>query len=650
MSNDTAHWWHGTLKETSMILETIDSPADLRDLSVEQLDVLAAEIRAEMWRVVNQNGGHLGAGLGVVELTLALHRTFDSPQEKIVWDVGHQGYPHKLITGRREGFSTIRKAGGLAPFLSRDESEHDAFGAGHASTAISAALGMAAANEIQGRRWPVVAVIGDGALTGGMSYEALNNAGQMSAPLIVVLNDNEMSISPNVGGMTKYLNRVRTNAQYNQLKGITEEVLQHLPAGDMLVEIGRRMKDSFKEFVVHSMIWEELGFTYLGPIDGHDITTLEETFAQARRVLNESHKPVFVHVVTTKGRGLDLSADPLKLNWHQLSAAGGSKPSAPKYQDVFAQTLIELARRDERIVAITAAMAPGTSLDKFQKAYPKRFFDVGIAEEHGVTFAAGLACSGIRPVVAIYSTFLQRAFDQICHDVCIQKLPVVFTLDRAGLVGDDGKTHQGVFDLTYLRCLPNMTILAPMDESELQRMLVTAVQHESGPIAVRFPRGNGTGVALADLPEPLPIGEGVTLREGDDIALIGVGPILELAREAATQLAAAGIEATIINARSVKPLDEALILGAARRCGHVLTLEENVVKGGFGAAVLELLARERVTVPAHLMGVPDEMIPHGSAAQQREWCGLTTAKIVEHARTLLGRPAPSSLALAARHD
>lgn len=633
-----------------MILETIDGPADLRDLSVEQLEILAREIRDEMWRVVNLNGGHLGAGLGVVELTLALHRTFDSPRERIVWDVGHQGYPHKLITGRRKEFETIRKAGGLAPFLSRDESEHDVFGAGHASTAVSAALGMAAANELQGKRWPVVAVLGDAALTGGMAYEALNNAGQMSAPLIVVLNDNEMSISPNVGGMTKYLNRVRTNAHYNQLKGLTEDVLQHLPAGEMLVEIGRRMKDGFKEFVVHSMIWEELGFTYLGPVDGHDLPTLLETLEQARRVLAEYHKPVFVHVVTTKGKGLDLAADPLKLNWHQLSPAGGSKPTAPKYQDVFAQTLIAQAGKDERIVGITAAMSTGTSLDKFQKAYPKRFFDVGIAEEHAITFAAGLACGGIRPVAAIYSTFLQRAFDQITHDVCIQNLPVVFALDRAGLVGDDGKTHQGVFDLTYLRCLPNMTILAPKDELELQRMLVTAFTHESGPIAVRFPRGNGVGIPLDDDPQPLPIGVGETLREGDDLAIIGAGTIVALAQEAAERLAAEGIGATVINARSVKPLDEALILAAARRCGHVITIEENVAIGGFGAGVLELLSREGITIPTHVMGVPDEMIPHGSQAQQREWSGLTADKMVEHARALLGRPAPTEALEAAAHD
>lgn len=622
-----------------MILETIDSPADLRDLSIEQLEILAREIRDEMWRVVNQNGGHLGAGLGAVELTLALHRTFDSPQEKIIWDVGHQAYPHKLVTGRREQFATIRQAGGLAPFLSRDESEHDAFGAGHASTSISAALGMAAANELQGRRWPVVAVIGDGALTGGMAYEALNNAGQMSAPLIVVLNDNEMSISPNVGGITKYLNRVRSNAHYNQLKGLAEDVLGYMPAGDMLVEIGRRFKDGFKEFAVHSMIWEELGFKYLGPVDGHDIPTLLETLGQARRMLAEHHKPIFVHTVTTKGKGLDLSADPLRLNWHQLSAAGGAKATAPKYQDVFAQTLITLANKNDRVVGITAAMASGTSLDKFQKVHPKKFFDVGIAEEHGVTFAAGLACCGMRPVVAIYSTFLQRAYDQIVHDVCIQNLPVAFCLDRAGLVGDDGKTHQGVFDLTYLRCLPNMTILAPKDENELQHMIATAVAHSGGPVAVRFPRGNGVGVPMDAEPKPLPIGRGEVLREGTDVTFICAGTIVSIALEAAKLLDAEGISAQVINARSVKPLDEALLLDAARRCGRVITIEENVVKGGFGAGVLELFAREGLLVPTVQMGVPDEMIPHGSQGKQREWCGLTAAQAAEHARTLVGREA-----------
>ncbi|MDP9373870.1 MAG: 1-deoxy-D-xylulose-5-phosphate synthase [Chloroflexota bacterium] len=624
-----------------MILETIDSPADLRDLSIEQLQILAQEIRDEMVRVVNKNGGHLGAGLGVVELTLALHRTFESPREKIVWDVGHQAYPHKLVTGRRQEFETIRQAGGLGPFLARDESEHDAFGAGHASTSISAALGMAVANQLRGDNSPVVAVIGDGALTGGMAYEALNNAGQLSAPLIVVLNDNEMSISPNVGGITKYLNRIRTNWHYNHLKGMAEEVLEKLPAGDALVELGRRFKDGVKEFTVHSMIWEELGFKYLGPVDGHDLPTLLETLEGARRMLEEFHTPVFIHAVTVKGQGLDLDADPLKLNWHQLSAAGAKKPVAPKYQDVFAETLIKLADRDERIVAITAAMAPGTSLDKFQKVHPQRFFDVGIAEEHAVTFAAGLACGGMRPVAAIYSTFLQRAYDQIIHDVCIQNLPVIFCMDRAGLVGDDGKTHQGVFDLSYLRPIPNMTILAPKDENELQRMIATAVAHTDGPIAVRFPRGNGVGVPLDPEPAPLPIGVGETLREGGDIALIAAGTICAVAQEAAERLAAEGIEATVINARSVKPLDEALILDTARRVGRVITLEENVVKGGFGAAVLELFAREGLLVPARTLGVPDEMIPHGGQAAQREWCGLTVEDTVAVARELLGRAAPA---------
>jgi 1-deoxy-D-xylulose-5-phosphate synthase len=637
-----------------MILETIDSPADLRDLSIEQLTILAREIRDEMVRVTAQTGGHLGAGLGAVELTLALHRLFESPREKIVWDVGHQAYPHKLVTGRRERFDTIRQAGGISGFLCREESEHDAFGAGHASTSISAALGMAVANALRGDRTPVVAVIGDGALTGGMAYEALNNAGQMRVPLIVVLNDNEMSISPNVGGITRYLNRIRANAQYNQLKGLTEDVLGRLPAGDTLVEMGRRLKDGFKEFVVHSMIWEELGFAYLGPIDGHDIPTLLETLAQARRMLAEYRRPVFVHVVTEKGHGMP-GPDPSHQGWHSVSKPEGKKPTAPKYQDVFAKTLITLAETDERIVAITAAMPSGTGLDKFQQVYPKRFFDVGIAEQHAVTFAAGLACAGMRPVAAIYSTFLQRAFDQIIHDVCMQNLPVIFCLDRAGLVGDDGRTHQGIFDLSYLRCVPNMTILAPKDENELQHMVATAVAHTAGPIAVRYPRGNGTGVAMDPVPTPLPIGQGETLRAGGDVALIAVGTICSVALAAAEALAREGIEATVINARSVKPLDEELLLDAGRRTGRVITLEENVVKGGFGAAVLELYAREGLEAQVRNLGVPDEMIEHGPQALQREWCGLTAEHAAEVARELVGRREPAAQkaadwSLAGRHD
>lgn len=623
-----------------MILETIDSPGALKELSAEQLTILAREIRDEMIRVTARTGGHLGAGLGTVELTIALHRLFDSPREPIVWDVGHQAYPHKLITGRQERFDTIRQEGGLSGFLVREESEHDVFGAGHASTSISAALGMAVAKELRGDRTPVVAVIGDGAMTGGMAYEAINNAGQLTAPLIVVLNDNEMSISPNVGGLTKYLNRIRTNAHYNQLKGLTEDVLERLPAGDALVDLGRRMKDSVKEFAVHSMIWEELGFTYLGPVDGHDLDTLLETFTQARRQLAESRRPVFVHVVTEKGHGMS-EPDPARMGWHAVSAPSSSKPVGPKYQDVFARTLIELATKNPRIVAITGAMAAGTSLDKFQQAHPTRFFDVGIAEQHAVTFAAGLAVEGLIPVVAIYSTFLQRAYDQIIHDVCIQNLPVVFCLDRAGLVGDDGKTHQGVFDLAYLRCVPNMTILVPRDENQLRRMIVTAIEHGSGPIAIRYPRGNGTGVPLDDDPTALPIGKAEVLREGGDVAFIAVGPVVAEAEAAAKALAAEGIEAAVIDARSVKPLDEAVILAAARRARYAITMEEHAVRGGFGSAVLELFAREGLEVQVRNLGVPDEMIAHASQGAQRTSCGLTAVNIAQVARQLLGREAPS---------
>lgn len=619
-----------------MILETIDGPGALRELTLEQMTLLAGELRAEMIRVTARTGGHLGAGLGTVELTIALHRLFDSPREPIVWDVGHQAYPHKLLTGRQGRFETIRQENGLSGFLVREESEHDVFGAGHASTSISAALGMAVAKELRGDRTPVVAVIGDGAMTGGMAYEAINNAGQLTAPLIVVLNDNEMSISPNVGGLTRYLNRIRTNEHYNQLKGLTEDVLERLPAGDALVEIGRRFKDGFKEFAVHSMIWEELGFTYLGPVDGHDLATLFETLTQARRQLADSRRPVFVHVVTEKGHGMP-KPDPARMSWHAVSAPSTSPPAGPKYQDVFARTLTELANRDARIVAITGAMAAGTGLDKFQQVHPQRFFDVGIAEQHAVTFAAGLAVEGLVPIVAIYSTFLQRAYDQIIHDVCIQNLPVVFCLDRAGLVGDDGKTHQGVFDFAYLRCIPNMTILAPKDENELRRMIVTAVGHRSGPIALRYPRGNGTGVPLDDDPQPLPVGQAEVLREGPDVAIVAVGPLVTEAVAAAELLAREGIAATVVNARSVKPLDEAVILEVARRTRNVVTMEEHVIQGGFGSAVLELFAREGVDARVRTLGVPDEMIEHAPQSVQRAWCGLTAANAARVARELLGR-------------
>ncbi|HEU5422408.1 MAG TPA: 1-deoxy-D-xylulose-5-phosphate synthase, partial [Nitrolancea sp.] len=519
-----------------MVLERINCPEDLKRLTIPQLETLAQEIRDYIYNVVvKQTGGHFASNLGTVELTLALHYVFESPKDKLVWDVGHQAYPHKILTGRRDRFPTIRQEGGLSGFLQREESPHDQFGAGHASTSISAALGMAVAGKLKGERFHTVAVIGDGALTGGIAYEALNNAGSLQLPFIVVLNDNEMSIAPNVGALPKYLSRIRTDERYAQAKAEFERLLQRLPQGDLLVELGKRMKDSFKEFVYHTMIWEELGFTYVGPVDGHNVRDLISTFQDARGLTG----PVFIHAVTTKGKGYQPAEnDPFKHHSASIKVPG-APPTPPKYQDVFGETLTELARQDERIIAITAAMPDGTGLLPFAKAHPNRFFDVGIAEQHAVTFAAGLATQGLRPVAAIYSTFLQRAYDQVIHDVCIQKLPVVFALDRAGLVGDDGRTHHGVFDFAYLRCLPNMVVMAPKDEDELRHMLKTAVEHD-GPIALRYPRGSGVGVSTASEPHALPIGRAELLREGSDLTIVAIGSTVLPAMHAAEELAARG--------------------------------------------------------------------------------------------------------------
>lgn len=622
-------------------LDSIQDPSDLKRCSLAELEQIADQIRAEMIDVVTQTGGHLGAGLGAVELTLALHYVYDSPDDLLVWDVGHQAYPHKLLTGRQDRFHTIRQEGGLSGFLSRDESIHDAFGAGHASTAISAALGMAVAKRMldPDDNDRVVAVIGDGALTGGMAFEGLNNAGNLDIPFIVVLNDNEMSIAPNVGAMSKYLDRVRTDPRYTRGRDDVQSVLERLPQGDLLVELGKRWKDSFKEFVYHRMMWEELGFTYLGPVDGHDIRELVHALRQAERI----DGPVFLHVVTEKGKGFPAAAQDYERS-HAVSApakprANGAPPPPPKYQDVFAKTLVELAASDDKIVGITAAMPTGTSLDKFQKAHPDRFYDVGIAEQHAVTFAAGLATQGVKPVCAIYSTFLQRAFDQVLHDVCLQKLPVVFAIDRAGFAGDDGRTHHGVFDLSYLRCLPNMTLMAPKDENELRHMLATALTVQNGPSAVRYPRGAGLGV-LADEPlQILPIGKGELLRDGNDVAILAVGSMVDAANQASEQLAMDGIEAAVFNARFVKPLDRDGILALAQRCRAVVTIEENTEVGGFGAGVLELLAGEGIDIPVRVIGVPDRVWEQASQARLRELAGLTPAAVAEAARQVIkGRP------------
>jgi len=618
------------------MLEQISSPKDLKKRSVSDLYTIATDIRAELVRVVTQNGGHLGASLGTVELAVALHAVFDSPNDLLVWDVGHQAYAHKLLTGRLDRFGTVRQEGGISGFLSRDESEHDAFGAGHASTAISAALGMAVAKQYQpnGDKSRVVAVIGDGALTGGMAFEGLNNAGSLNVPLIVVLNDNEMSIAPNVGAISKYLDRVRTDPRYgwakNQIAGMTEK----LPQGELLLELGKRWKDSFKEFVYHAMIWEELGFTYMGPVDGHDIKGLMEALRQARKVGG----PVFLHVVTEKGKGF-AAAEGDAERGHAVSAPTAPRPEGtpappPRYQEVFAQTMIEMAAHDKRIVAITAAMPTGTSLNKFEKVYPERFFDVGIAEQHAVTFAAGLATQGMRPVCAIYSTFLQRAYDQIVHDVCLQRLPVMFALDRAGFAGDDGRTHHGIYDLTYLRCLPGLTIMAPKDENELRHMLKTGAEHD-GPVAIRYPRGSGVGVAMDEPLHVLPIGRAETLRDGKDVAILAVGAMVLPAERAADLLAHQGIKATVVNARFVKPLDERLILDLAERCGAIVTVEENSVRGGFGAAVLELLAEHNVRVPVRVLGVADQIFEQASQARLRSLAGLSPDHIAEAAKSTM---------------
>ena len=611
-------------------LERISGPADLKSLTVPELEVLAREIRDEVYRVTSINGGHFASNLGSVELTLALHYVFNSPTDQIVWDVGHQGYPHKLVTGRRERFDTIRKEGGLSGFLQREESEHDAFGAGHASTSISAAFGMAVAKHLKHDPGRAIAVIGDGALTGGIAYEALNNAGSYKhLPFLVVLNDNEMSIAPNVGAMSKYLTRWRTDERYDKAKTEFERWMHRVPQGELFLELSKRMRDSFKEFLYHTMIWEELGFTYLGPVDGHDVGTLIETFEHAC-VLDG---PVMVHAVTVKGKGFDFAEDdPFK--HHAAKVIGGSTaPTPPKYQDVFGEALTELARDDERIVAITAAMPDGTGLLPFAKEHPERFFDVGIAEQHAVTFAAGLATQGMRPVATIYSTFLQRAYDQVIHDVCIQNLPVVFAMDRAGLVGDDGRTHHGAFDFAYLRCIPNMVVMAPKDESELRNMLFTAIEHD-GPIALRYPRGNGTGASTTLKPMRLPLGRGEVIREGTDLTILAVGSRVITAENAAALLAERGISATVINARFVKPLDEKLILDWARRTGALVTIEEGCLTGGFGAAVLELLSREGIQIPCELLGIPDRFFDHGSQESLRNQAGISVQDLVETALEL----------------
>jgi 1-deoxy-D-xylulose-5-phosphate synthase len=620
------------------LLDAIDSPQDLRKLDVAELETLAEELRDEIIRVVSRTGGHLAPSLGVVELTLALHYVFESPRDRIVWDVGHQSYAHKLLTGRRERFETLRQYGGISGFPRREESLHDSFGTGHASTSISAALGMACSPEFAEKARRAIAVIGDGSLTAGLAFEGLNQAGHLKRDLIVVVNDNRMSISKNVGALSQYLTRLRTAPTYHRLESEVWEMVGKIPAvGERARDLASRALEGIRGVFVPGVLFEELGLKYYGPLDGHNVGLLINAFERVKHI----DGPLLLHVITTKGKGYQPAEEDAS-RFHGLGSfdkATGSlkaRPKAISYTEAFGRTLASLADEDERIVAITAAMPAGTGLTHFAKRYPERFFDVGIAEQHAVTFAAGLATEGMKPVVALYSSFLQRAYDQVIHDVCLQNLPVRFMIDRGGIVGDDGPTHHGVFDLSFLRTVPNLVLASPKDENELAAMVCTALNYDDGPFAVRYPRGAGLGVRMDFKPAALPIGKAERLRSGTDLCLLAIGSMVARTMEAADRLADMGIQASVVNARFVKPLDRDLILEEAVRTGHIVTIEENVVAGGFGAAVMEFLQAAGVYgVRVRVLGLPDEFLEHGSRARLLANCHLTPDEIAESARELL---------------
>ncbi|CAM3793075.1 1-deoxy-D-xylulose-5-phosphate synthase [Alicyclobacillus pomorum] len=604
-------------------LEHVNAPADIKSLNVQQLTTLAQEIRGFLVDAVSQTGGHFGANLGVVELTLALHKVFDSPTDKIIWDVGHQAYVHKILTGRKDRFPTLRQFQGLAGFPKRGESVHDQFGTGHASTSISAGLGMAVARDLAGEKYSVVAVIGDGALTGGMAMEALNHAGHLGTNLLVILNDNEMSISENVGALSHYLTRLRTDPTYSRAKSEVEGLLRKVPAiGPKLTKTLEKVKDSMRHLVVPGLLFEGFGFKYLGPVDGHDLEGLLKVLEDAKRLKG----PVLIHMVTSKGKGY-ASAEKAPDKWHAWPSA--PKPGGPpSYTSVFADTLRQLAREMPDLVAVTPAMISGSGLTKFGEEFPDRLYDVGIAEQHAATFCGGLAAAGKRPVLAIYSTFLQRAYDQVIHDICIQKLPVLIAVDRAGLVGPDGETHQGAYDVSYLRAIPNIVVMMPKDENELRHMLYTGL-HVDGPVAVRYPRADGVGVDLSEPLRKLNIGEAEVLRTGDAAAILALGPMVQLAEEAARRLEEEyGVSTTVVNMRFVKPLDEALILRLAKSM-PLVTVEEAALAGGMGSAVLELLADHGVETRVRRRGIPDVFVEHGTRKELLQHIGLTANDIVQ---------------------
>ena len=619
-----------------MKLRQITHPNQLHRLSISQLQDIAHQIREKHLQTVANSGGHLGPGLGAVELTLGLYQTLDLNRDKVIWDVGHQAYPHKLITGRYDRFHTLRQKGGIAGYLKRCESSFDHFGAGHASTSISAALGMALARDMKGENFKVAAVIGDGSLTGGIALEAINHAGSLpKTNFLVVLNDNEMSISPNVGALSNHLNQLHLNSPAQRRKQLEQQLQNLSPAGNFLLPNLHRIKEGIKHLVTPKVgaVFEKLGFTYIGPIDGHNLKELIVAFEQAHQQIG----PVLIHVTTVKGKGYKF-AEQERVGYHAQNkfnlvtgkAIASKKPKPPSYSKVFAETLTKIAKNNPNVIGITAAMSTGTKLDILQKNLPQQFIDVGIAEQHAVTLSAGLACDGMRPVVAIYSTFLQRAYDQIIHDVCIQNLPVFFCMDRAGVVGADGPTHQGMYDIAYLRSIPNMVLMAPKNEAELQQMLVTGINYTDGPIAMRYPRGNGQGVPLlAEGWEPLAIGKGEILCTGDDVLMIAYGSMVYRAMQAAAILSEHGIQATVVNARFAKPLDTDLIVPLAKQFKQVFTLEEGCLIGGFGSGVVEALLEDNVVVPVIRLGVPDKFVEHATPEESLSQLGLTSPQIAD---------------------
>jgi 1-deoxy-D-xylulose-5-phosphate synthase len=621
------------------LLDGIEYPRDMRKLSLNELPQLAQEIREEVISVVSEVGGHFASTLGAVELTLALHYVFDTPEDRIVWDTGHQTYAHKLICGRRDRLGTIRQLGGLSGFLSREESEYDTFGAGHAGTSISAALGMVEANALSGGNRKVVAVISDGGLSAGLTYEGLNSAGHLDRDLIVILNDNEHFIDPRVGAVSSFLSRQFTTDLGVRLQKNLSNLLKSLPSGEHIKYAARKIRDSFLSLVTPGFLFESLGFQYVGPIDGHDIGAMVATLENVKKV----EGPTLVHVLTKKGKGFALAEkDPIKFHgvtpFHVLTGKAKKETSpVPSFTDVFGQALLRLAKDNPKIVGITAAMGSGTGIDKLQRELPERTYDVGIAEQHAVTFAAGMATEGYVPVVAIYSTFLQRGYDEILHDVCLQNLHVVMALDRGGLVGADGPTHHGVFDFAYMRSMPNMVIMAPRDENELQHMLKTAVDH-SGPISLRYPRGEGWNVALDDEFTRLEIGKAELLRDGTDLVIAAVGHTVIPALRAAQDLAPLGISAAVVNARFVKPLDENLFRELLTKVPRLITVEDHVISGGFGSALVEFLADDGITgVEVKRLGVPDRFIPHGTQDELKKICGFDKDGIAQAALQMMRR-------------